>query len=376
MPKIRHLALLMETSKSYGRGLLREIAQYVKEHEPWSTFLELRALITSPPSWLKSWKGDGILARISDANIARVVFKTNLPAVNLSSAIPNLGFPCIETDPDRLASLALAHLLERGLRRFGFFGEDTSFRNWSKRVRIPFLNMVRAVGHDCAVFEFPLKSRKAVPWEQEQKALGNWLRRLPKPVGILAVNDWRGQQLLDTCKRGGLAVPDQVAVIGMENDELVCDMADPPLSSVIMSAEKAGYEAAALLGRMMRSRTPRENNPAIPKLVTIGPLGVATRRSTDIQAHEDAIVAKAIRFIRETPVTAICARDGHRAGGNVRSKKGAVLALSEVRCPAEAWPLLHIGRLERCRHPATPAHMGRRIAGRQITTHPPSDESG
>jgi DNA-binding LacI/PurR family transcriptional regulator len=118
MPKIRHVALLIETSKSYGRGLLRGIAQYIKEHEPWSVFLEPRALMTSPPSWLKSWKGDGILARISDADIAGVVFKTDLPAVNLSSAIPNLGFPCIETDPERLASLALAHLLGRGLRRF------------------------------------------------------------------------------------------------------------------------------------------------------------------------------------------------------------------------------------------------------------------
>jgi len=104
---------------------------------------------------------------------------------------------------------------------------------------------------------------------------------------------------LDACKRAGFVVRDQVAVIGMENDELVCDMANPPLSSVIMSAEKAGYEAAALLDRMMRSRTPWETNPAIPKLVTIEPLGIATGRSTDIQAHEDAIVAKAIRFIRE-----------------------------------------------------------------------------
>jgi LacI family transcriptional regulator len=126
-------------------------------------FLEPRALMTSPPSWLKSWKGDVILARISDANIGGVVFKISLPAVNLSSAIPNLGFLCIETDPDRLASLALAHLLERGLRRFGLLGDDTSFRNWSKQVQIPFLNMVRAAGHDCDVFDFPSKSRAVVP---------------------------------------------------------------------------------------------------------------------------------------------------------------------------------------------------------------------
>jgi len=129
-----------------------------------------------------------ILAQ-EDVNIARVVFKINLPAVNLSSAIPNLGFPYIETDPERLAKLALAHLLGRGLRHFGFFGDDTSFRNWSKRVRIPFLNMVGAAGHDYDFFDFPSRSRAVVPWEQEQKAPRNWLRRLPKPVGILAVND-------------------------------------------------------------------------------------------------------------------------------------------------------------------------------------------
>src|SRR5262245_52006274 len=134
MAAVPHVALLIETSKSYGRALLRGIAQYVKEHGPWSIFFEPRALFSSPPPWLRSWKGDGIIARLSDPRIARAVMRTRLPIVNLSAALPGLRLPSIEGSPRSLGRLALGHLLERGFRHFAFLGDDVNHPIWSRRV--------------------------------------------------------------------------------------------------------------------------------------------------------------------------------------------------------------------------------------------------
>ena len=129
--QIPRVALLVETSKSYGRGVLRGIDRYVKEHDAWSFYLEPRDLGTMPPPWLLDWDGDGIIARISDKKIATVIQNVNLPTVNLSSALPDLGIPCIETNPRSVARLATQHMLERGFRSFGFCGDDGPFLNWS-----------------------------------------------------------------------------------------------------------------------------------------------------------------------------------------------------------------------------------------------------
>ena len=290
-PPARHVALLIETSKSYGRSLLHGISQYVKEHGPWSLFFEPRDLFTSVPPWLKTWRGDGIIARLSNPAIARAVLRTRLPVVNLSSALPDLDVPRIEANTHTLGQMALRHLLERGFRRFAFLGDDVNFPLWSHRVQDGFARAVSDAGYPCDLFTLP--RAHLLSWEREQEALARWIGALAKPVGVFVVNDSRGQRLLDACRRAEVQVPDQVAVLGNENDELVCTMASPPLSSLIPNAEKMGYEAAAMLDRMMAGG-------ARPKgVVSFETLGAATRQSTDVQAHEDPIVGDAVRFIRE-----------------------------------------------------------------------------
>ena len=130
-------------------------------------------------------------------------------------------------------------------------------------------------------------------WKQQQRALAEWLQGLPKPVGVMATNDLMGQQILEACNRLPLEVPDQVAVVGADNDEPICRIAWPPLSSVIINDQQRGYQAAAVLDRMMSGERP----PTEP--VYIEPVGVATRASTDIMAIEEAAIVKALRFIRE-----------------------------------------------------------------------------
>src|SRR5438093_7737802 len=120
--------------------------------------------------------------------------------------------------------------------------------------------------------------------------VAQWLKDLPKPVGLMACNDIRGQQVLNACRASGVAVPDDVRVIGVDNDEVLCELADPPLSSVAPNTERIGYEAASLLDQMMRGRKP----PSQP--VFIAPVGIVTRRSTEVLAIEDRHIAAAARF--------------------------------------------------------------------------------
>lgn len=284
------VALLIETSNAYARGLLQGIVHYLRDHRPWSFHLMEQGRGDDPPAWLASWRGDGIIARIETPRIARAVRSAGLPTVDVSAArlVPEL--PWVETDDEQIARVGAEHLLERGFRHFAFCG-DGRFK-WSEAREAHFrtaLGSRAAGGVHC--------HRPASGAGQDAAALAadlrRWVAGLPKPVGILAAYDIRGQQVLDACRALGLAVPADVAVLGVDNDELLCDLATPPMSSIIPNAHRTGYEAAALLERMMAGRRVPARGHLIP------PLGVAARQSTDVLAVEDREVARALQFIRD-----------------------------------------------------------------------------
>ncbi|HEX6985155.1 MAG TPA: DNA-binding transcriptional regulator, partial [Planctomycetaceae bacterium] len=288
MKKRPAVALLIETSNAYARGLLAGIVRYARElHPPWSIRLVEQGRGDPPPAWLRDWRGDGIVARIETPVIAEAVLATGLPVVDVSAARHVPGVPWVETDDAAIARLAAEHLLERGFRKFGFCGEPGF--NWSTWREQAFVRDLAERGDSCSVFEPPADSRRA----SEREAMARWVAGLPKPVGVMACYDIKAQQLLDACRDAGVAVPDEVAVLGVDNDELLCELSFPPLSSVIPDSRRAGYEAARLLDRLMAGR----EVPAEPVLVP--PLGVATRQSTDVLAIEDRDIAQAVRFIRE-----------------------------------------------------------------------------
>jgi LacI family transcriptional regulator len=284
------VVLLIETSNEYSRGLLRGIMAYVREHGPWSIYLPEQGRGEAPPGWLKRWHGDGIIARIETPQIARAVARARLPAVDVSAARLLPVIPWVETDDEAFTRAAVDHLLQRGFRQFGFCGEPRF--NWSKWRREHFERMVAASGGQCHVYESAATPGKPVSHRREHRRLVAWVRKLPKPIGVMACYDIKGQQLLDACREAGVAVPEEVAVIGVDNDDLLCNLATPPLSSVIPNTHRTGYQAAALLGRMMAGERLGEQSHRIP------PLGIATRQSTDILAIDDPEVATAVRFIR------------------------------------------------------------------------------
>jgi LacI family transcriptional regulator len=290
-PKV---ALVIETSNAYARELLHGVREWLRHHGPWTLALAEAGRGAAPPPWLKGWKGDGIIARIETPAIAKAVASARLPAVDVSAArlLPDL--PWLETDDRAIAHAAAEHLRERGFSQFAYVG-DARF-NWSRWRHDAFTAHVTGHGLRCWDFAAPVKAGRAdgaPDWESELPSLMRWLKALPKPIGVFAGYDIRGVQVLEACRRLGLAVPDQVAVLGVDNDELLCDLADPPLSSVIPDVRRTGYEAASLLDRLMRGEKLRGEGRLFV------PLGVATRQSTDVVAVADRHISTAVRFIRE-----------------------------------------------------------------------------
>ncbi|HLX62671.1 MAG TPA: DNA-binding transcriptional regulator [Planctomycetota bacterium] len=290
MQKQRRVALLIETSNAYGRGLLRGVVAYVREHRPWSIYFAEQGRGDPPPRWLASWDGDGVIARIENRRIARAIVESKLPTVDISAARLVPALPWVETNDAAIAKMAADHLFERGFRRFGFCG-DARF-NWSTWRTQHFIDAVRARNCECSVFQ-PQAGKLARPTEVQIAAIGAWLRALPKPAGVMACYDIRAQQVLAACRDAELAVPEEVAVVGVDNDELLCDLCSPPLSSVLPNHQKAGYEAARLLERMMSG----QRVPPVPHLIE--PLRLEIRQSSDVLAVHDADVAKAMHLIRQ-----------------------------------------------------------------------------
>lgn len=299
MPATRHVALLIEATNAYARGLLHGVARYEHEHGGWTVYFEPHASDAPPPKWLKNWKGDGILARVENRRIARAVLAVGVPVVELRRKITLPGFPSIGPDNDAVTRLAVEHLRERGFRHFGFCGILRGLDPAMDGRAEAFLRHLAEAGLRCSLFE----PERGGVWAREERRIALWVRSLPKPAGVMTCNDNRGLQVLRACMSVGVAVPDQVAVIGAGNDDCLCSLSHPPLSSVDLGPESIGYEAAALLDRMMGGRGAPEPHIQVP------PRGIVTRLSTDVLATEDQAVAGAVRFIRSHAYDDICVDD-------------------------------------------------------------------
>jgi LacI family transcriptional regulator len=297
------VALLIETSNGYARGLLEGIIGYLRDHDPWLIALPEQRRGESPPAWLKRWNGDGIIARIETPEIARAIARTGLPTVDVSAARPLSTVPWVETDDAAIARLAFDHFLQRGLKRLAFVG-DGQFK-WSQFRQHHFVSAAEAHAIPMDVFA----AAPQLSALQRRDRLRRWLLKLPRPCGVFACYDIQAQQVLDLCRELSLRVPEDLAVLGVDNDPLLCNLCSPPLSSVIPDSYLTGYTAAALLTAQLQGQT------VPPQATLIPPLGVETRRSTDMLAIEDTEVARALAVIRERACEAIDVADVLRQVG-------------------------------------------------------------
>ena len=285
------VALLVETSLGSGRDILRGLARGVREFGPWALYHEPRSLEESVPHWLRHWQGDGIIARIQNEAIAEAVHATGLPTVDVLGVVADSGFPLVHVDDAAIARAAAEHLIERGFRYFGYFGIDGE--NWSERRRDALATTLCEAGLSLEIYELPRHAIAENSWESVENDLAAWIARLPQPAGVMVCSDQRGPQFLEACRRAGVSVPDEVAVIGVDDDEPLCEVCNPPLTSVNPAHHRVGHAAARLLARLMAGKAaPREP-------VLIQPAGVTTRLSTEVLAIEDRPLATALRLIRE-----------------------------------------------------------------------------
>ncbi|HUC85255.1 MAG TPA: XylR family transcriptional regulator, partial [Candidatus Acidoferrales bacterium] len=240
--KRRRVALLVESSRAYGRGILSGVAKFVREHDAWSIFFQDLNLCDETPAWLKGWRGDGIISRLENRDIVRVIGRLRVPVVYLRHLHAGSNMPGILTDNVAVSRLCFEHLRERGFRHFAFCGFNGA--DYSDERRDGFAALVARNGYPCHIYSDgqALARKDTAQYEgmglKDGGSVANWIRRLPTPIGIMACNDMRGQQVLDACRATARASPEEIAVIGVDNDEVLCSLSDPPLSSVVPDTER------------------------------------------------------------------------------------------------------------------------------------------
>ena len=294
MKRIR-IALMIETAREYGRGILRGIARYARLHGSWEFYLTPGDFQQALPK-MKEWEGTGIIARIQDEKTAAAIAETRLPVVALD--IPgklretkpySTRFCELRSDSVSAVMLAADHFLERHFTRFAFVGNHGQV--WSQLRQNALENYLYTKGVSLEIYQVPVKSGKQIPWVTEQPCLEHWLQTLTKPIALLACNDQRGREVLEACQSAGINVPLEIAVMGIDNDELLCDLSNPSLTSIAMNTERGGYLAAELLDKMMSGQKTKN------QVIVVEPLYVVPRRSTDVASIEDRDIAAAMQYI-------------------------------------------------------------------------------
>lgn len=294
MSNVPKVILLIEKSRAFGRGLLHGIVQYSNLHGPWLFYMEPEINKKSrkhPYEWIKNLQADGIIGYTWDTNLLKAIINSGYPAMIRGLEKPARNAYCIITDQHAIAQTAVEYFLELGFRRFGYCGFDDMV--WSQQRGDEFSRIVTESGYKIYLYCQPKTKRLRTP-DKEQVIIAKWLVSLPKPIAVMAGNDDRSQDILAACKIADINVPSEVAILGVDNDELICGLSYPQLSSIALSTQRAGYDAAQVLDKLMDGQKVPEDE----QQVSVSPLHVVTRQSTDIMAIEDKQVAEAVNFIR------------------------------------------------------------------------------
>ena len=288
------IAVVEYLAAGYGRGILRGVRQYALQRANWVLFgvepgPELEQV-------LDEWQPTALIARLGTRATVRAVCRPGRAVVNVSNVIDDLPVPRVAIDGVAVGELAAGYFLARGFRNFAYVGyADARFAHQQLN---GYRRILRASGHDCAVHPHDDASvcEYREPWNlrlSTSHATVAWLASLPKPIAILAAGDPLALRVAEAAARLGLRIPEDVALLGVDDDRYLCELAPIPLSSVAVPAERTGYEAAALLDRLLAGEAPAQQDVLLP------PSGVVTRRSSDVIAIDEPHVASAVRFIRE-----------------------------------------------------------------------------
>jgi LacI family transcriptional regulator len=291
-PEYKHIALVLPTRLPENVGILEGIAAYERAHTDWSFFLDDQAMGVKNPDWLLSRPWDGIICRHLNPRLLEECVRRGIPCVDLEDTeIRFPGIPKLRPDNLAIGHTGGEHFIERGFRHFGFCG--FSSESWSTTRRKGFVEAVETVGYECAVMETVYTHELAPVWDlQEQALIQEWLSTLPRPVAILSCNDMRALQVVEAAHNLGIAVPEEISILGVNNETCRVQLAHPALSSIPVNIIDWGYKGAGALDCLI-------NGQPFPTETFIEPLPVVIRRSTDVFAVDDPVIANALRIIHE-----------------------------------------------------------------------------
>jgi LacI family transcriptional regulator len=301
----RRVAILLEVDDTFSQNMVRAIAEFNESSSRWALLVapyDQHGRLRLPDGW----KGDGVIARLSDREMAEHVRASRLPTVDIDRIIPDHQWAGrVRTDDLKRAQFALEHFLDRGFKRFACFS-PFSPRYPLLRAQL-FADQAKTAGFSCTVHQAGARTKRRIGWYHREKLIANWLHGLRKPVAIFTPDGFCGRQLVEICEFSGIAIPEEVAIVAGDSDDLMCGALRPSLSAVALSCRRTGHESARMLEQMMNGGSPP------PKPVLVEPLGVITRESTDVLAFDDPELADAIGFIRAHATEGINVADVLRA---------------------------------------------------------------
>jgi LacI family transcriptional regulator len=292
-PGPRRIALAFPASQAHLHAVVRGIVDYTQQYERWLVMTSVEAATLHIES-LAGWRGDGVIAIVTtdaEAKAAQRLQRTGVPVVTFSGSLKDPGIPKVLVDNRQIGRLAADHLMARGFRRFGFYG--VGGREYAILRARAFLARVQDGGGQATEHWAEGNQDEVRPWQHGFDELEKWLESLEKPVGVFAMNDFRARLVIDACSMHRLRIPEDVGLVGVDNNQVVCEFSDPPLTSVQCDWRRLGFECARLLDRLMRGKTPPEEEVLVPAL------GVVRRESTDVTHTDDARVAQAVDYLRE-----------------------------------------------------------------------------
>jgi LacI family transcriptional regulator len=288
------IILLTDFGEEYGTSLLKGITRYSQKYGPWvfcrmpGYYREMKGM-DGILKWAKEWKADGILWQFYNNSSVEKLMNEGIAVVAQDFKERHKNIPNITGDYFKTGRMGADYFLRKGFENFAFYG----FKNivWSRERSEGFEKRVNEEGFEVHYFEHKRRFKSRELWYYKPSALSKWLKSLPKPIALMACDDNQGMHITEACRLTNIRIPEEVAVLGVDNDEMLCNLSDPPLSSVSLDTEKGGYEAARLLETMIKS-----NNQTYYDIV-VEPTQIITRNSTDIYAAKDKNVGMALKYI-------------------------------------------------------------------------------
>lgn len=287
------IILLIDISEEYGQNLTKGIVKYSKEHGPWvfckmPLFYRETHGVEGIVKFAKEWGANGIIAHLDNALDIKKIHEAGISLIVEDFKERFEGTSNITGGYFETGEMGAEYFIKKGFKHFGFYG----FKNivWSRERFEGFQNYLS--DHKFAVHNFDQDHQgEKTLWFYKPSLLSQWLKSLPKPIAIMACDDERAQHITEACKQAQIPIPEQIAVLGVDNDQMICNLSDPPLSSINLDTEKGGYEAAKLIHFLISEKK------QTPQNIVVKPTHIITRHSTDITSASDELIAKALKFI-------------------------------------------------------------------------------